>query len=351
MIILQTLIFALIVFGLLISVHEFGHFIIAKLVGIRVEEFSIGMGPKAFSTQKGETLYSIRILPIGGYVKMTGETGIEEEDVLIKNDPKRFNSKTVGQRAAVIVAGPLMNFFLAVLLFALVFSFVGIPTADDSTIIGEVIPNSPAEEAGLKSGDKIVAIDGQEVTQWSEMVKIIHSQPEQELAFTVDRKGQTLHYKITPQLDPENNIGLIGVSPNTYWNKVNPLKAVSLALQRTWDIIKLTFLAIVQMFSGQVDTGDVAGPVGIVQLIGESARFGLIYLINLTALLSINLGLLNLLPIPALDGSKLIFLSIEGLRGKPIDAKKENFVTIIGFALLMTFMLFVTYQDIVRLFK
>lgn len=346
---MQTAIFALIVFGLLIFVHEFGHFIVAKLVGIRVEEFSIGMGPKAFSTQKGETLYSIRLLPIGGYVKMTGETGIEEEDVLIKNDPKRFNNKTVAERAAVVVAGPLMNFFLAIVLFALVFAFFGIPTADNSTIIGEIIPNSPAEKAGLESGDKIVAIDGQNVNEWSQMVKLIHSQPDKELNFTIERRGQTLKYQITPQLDPDNNIGLIGVTPSTYWDKANPLKAIGLACQRTWDIIKLTFLGIIQMVSGQMGAGDVAGPVGIIQMIGESARFGLIYLINLTALISINLGLLNLLPIPALDGSKLIFLGIEGIRGKPIDVQKENMVTIIGFALLMTLMLFVTYQDIVRL--
>jgi regulator of sigma E protease len=224
------------------------------------------------------------------------------------------------------------------------------PTADNSPMIGEIIPGSPAEKAGLKSGDKIVAIDGQNVKEWTELVKLIHSQPEKELTFNIERNGQNLNYKITPQLDPENNIGLIGISPKTYWQKASPLKAIGLALERTWQIIALTFSAIIQMFTGKIGAGDVAGPVGIVQLIGESARFGLVYLVNLTALISINLGLLNLLPIPALDGSKLIFLAIEGLRGKPIDAQKENLVTIIGFALLMTFMLFVTYQDIVRLF-
>lgn len=348
---MQTVILALFIFGVLIFVHEFGHFIIAKLVGIRVEEFSIGMGPKAFSTQKGETLYSIRLLPIGGYVKMTGESGIEEEDIKIINDPKRFNNKTAGQRAAVVVAGPIMNFLLAVILFALFFSFVGMPIANNSTIIGEVMADSPAQKVGLKSGDQIVAIDGHNVNEWSEMVKLIHSQPGQELDFNIDRKGQSINLKITPELDPESKVGLIGVIPSTYWEKVNPFKAFGLAVKRTIDIVVFTFVAIVQMVTGHMGTGDVAGPVGIVQLIGESAQVGLIYLINLTALISINLGLLNLLPIPALDGSKLIFLGIEGIRGKPVDARKENFVHIIGFALLMTLMLFVTYRDIVKLFQ
>jgi len=348
---LQTVVLALFIFGLLIFVHEFGHFIIAKMVGIRVEEFSIGMGPKAFSSQRGETLYSVRILPIGGYVKMTGESGIEEEDVLTANDPKRFNNKTVGQRAAVVIAGPLMNFLLAILLFALFFSFVGIPTPDISTKIGDIVADSPAEKAGLKSGDRIVNINGHNIEEWSEMVEIIHNQPGQELDFTIERNGQMMNLKITPELDPESNVGLIGITPSTYWEKVNPITGLGLAIKRTFEIIVFTFVAIVQMLTGQMGVGEVAGPVGIVKLIGESARVGLIYVINLTALISINLGLLNLLPIPALDGSKLIFLGIEALRGKPIDARKENFVHIIGFALLMTLMLIVTYRDIVRLFE
>lgn len=347
---MQTAFLAIIIFGLLIFVHEFGHFIVAKFVGIRVEEFSIGMGPKAYSVQKGETLYSVRILPIGGYVKMTGESGIEEEDILSVNDPGRFNNKSVAQRAGVVVAGPLMNFLLAIVLFALFFTLVGIPSADTSTRIGNIVTGSPAENAGLMAGDKIIAIDGKNVEQWSEMVEIIHNQPGKDLHFTIDRSGNIMELNITPQLDTESKVGLIGVTPNSQWNKVNPLKALGIAIQRTVEIIIFTFIAIVQMITGKMGVGEVAGPVGIVKLIGESAQVGFIYLVNLTALISINLGLLNLLPIPALDGSKLIFLGIEGLRGKPIDSRKENFVHVIGFALLMTLMLFITYRDIVSLF-
>lgn len=348
--ILQTGVFALIIFGLLIFVHEFGHFIVAKLVGVRVEEFSIGMGPKAFSLKKGDTLYSIRILPIGGYVKMTGESGLEEEDDLAKDDPKRFNNKTVAERAGVIIAGPLMNFILAVVLFSLIFVFIGIPYA--TTEIGEVLENSPAEIAGLKSGDMIVAINGQEVSEWSEMVEIIHTNPERELYFTIER-GQTKYgINITPKLDKENNVGLIGITPGqSGFKKENPFKAIILGLNRTVEILIFTVIALVDMIAGKMGMGEVTGPVGIVKLIGESAKVGFIYLVNLTALISINLGLLNLLPIPALDGSKLIFLGIEAIRGKPVDARKENFVHIIGFALLMTLMLFITYRDVVKLFE
>ncbi|MFZ7104632.1 MAG: RIP metalloprotease RseP [Peptococcaceae bacterium] len=346
---MQTAIFALIIFGLLIFVHEFGHFIVAKLVGVRVEEFSIGMGPQAFSFTKGETLYSIRILPIGGYVKMSGESGVEEEDSLAAADPKRFNNKSVGQRAGVIVAGPLMNFILAVLLFTMIFAFIGIPYG--TTQIGEVLADSPAADAGLKSGDVIVNIDGEKVNDWSEMVEIIHNKPGIELDFTLQRGDALQNVRITPKLDEENHVGLIGVTPSEEVKKVNVFEAFSLGINRTVEILVFTIVALVEMFTGQMGMGEVTGPVGIVQLIGESAQIGLIYLVNLTALISINLGLLNLLPIPALDGSKLIFLSIEAIRGKPIDARKENFVHIIGFALLMTLMLFITYRDVIKLFE
>lgn len=347
---MQTVIIAILVFGLLIFVHEFGHFIVAKLVGIRVEEFSIGMGPKAFSTQKGDTLYSIRFLPIGGYVKMTGEAVLEEENDLDQADPKRFNNKSVGQRASVILAGPLMNFILAIVLFALIFSFVGIPHR--TTEISDVVPNSPAAEAGLRPGDQIVQIEGQEVKDWGEMVKIIQTQPGKELSFIVKRNGKNFTIQITPQKDPETQVGLIGIiQSDVQFQKVNPLKALGLGVQRTIEILVLTVTALAQMLAGKVGAEGVAGPVGIIQMIGETAQVGLIYLINFTALISINLGLLNLLPIPALDGSKLIFIGIEALRGRPIDARKENFVHLIGFALLMLLMLFVTYRDIVRFFS
>jgi len=348
---LQTAVLAILIFGLLIFVHEFGHFIVAKLVGIRVEEFSIGMGPKAFSIKKGETAYSIRLLPVGGYVKMSGETGFEEESNLLPDDPKNFNNKPIAHRAGVIVAGPLMNFFLAVVLFALVFSLVGVPFA--STKIGNLVENGPAEKAGLLPGDRIVAIEGQKVSEWSQMVEIIHNRSGEQLNFTIIRDGQEKLFKITPKLDPESQVGLIGIvqsEDEIKWRKANPIKALIMGFNRTIEILVFVVSAFGQMITGKMTAGEVAGPVGIIQLIGETAQVGLIYVVNLTALISIHLGLLNLFPIPALDGSKLIFLSIEALRGKPINARKENFVHLIGFALLMLIMLIVTYRDIIRIF-
>jgi len=347
---LKTAIAAILVFGVLIFIHEFGHFLVAKLVGVRVEEFSIGMGPSAFSKKKGDTLYSIRILPFGGYVKMTGEAGLEEDSDIPPDDPRRFNNKTVAQRMGVIVAGPLMNLFLAVVIFAIVFTFIGVPFVD--TTISEVVENSPADQAGLKAGDTIVAIDGEKVSEWSEMVFIIQNRVGEELELTVNRNGEEKIFMITPKMDPETQVGIIGVIQNTpQWRKMNPVQALVTGFTQTVEIIVLTLVGIAQLITGQLDSGGVAGPVGIIQLIGESARVGLVYLLNLTAIISINLGLLNLFPIPALDGSKLIFLGIEALRGKPIDAKKENFVHLIGFALLMLLMIFITYNDILRLFE
>lgn len=345
MIDLQTAIMAIIVFSILIFVHEFGHFIVAKLTGVKVLEFSIGMGPKGFSKRKGDTLYSIRLLPIGGYVKMAGETGYEE-DVEFSDDPSFFNNKTVLQRAAVIIAGPLMNLLLAMVLFALIFSTIGVPYI--GTEVGQVVENSPAARAGLEPGDKIVGAEGQNIEEWNQLVEIIQSKPGESIDFVITRAERELNLTITPEIDPESEKAIIGIIQTQSLRKVNIIEGFTFGIQQTIEIIVLTLSALGQMVTGKMGAEGVAGPVGIIQLIGETAQVGWMYLINLMAVISINLGLLNLLPIPALDGSKLIFLAIEGIRGKPVDLRKENFVHLVGFALLMALMLMITYKDIMR---
>lgn len=343
---MQTAIIAIIVFSILIFVHEFGHFIVAKLTGVKVLEFSIGMGPQGFSKKRGDTLYSVRLLPIGGYVKMAGETGYEEE-VQFSNDPSFFNNKSVLQRAAVIIAGPLMNLLLAILLFALIFSAMGVPYI--GTEVGQVVENSPAANAGLETGDEIVGVDGQKIEEWNQLVQIIQSKPGESLDFLVVRDGRELSLTITPEIDPKTEKAIIGIIQTQSLRKVNIIEGFLLGIKQTIEIIAVTLAALSQMIIGKMGAEGVAGPVGIIQLIGESAQVGWVYLVNLMAVISINLGLLNLLPIPALDGSKLIFLAIEGIRGKPVDMKKENFVHLVGFALLMALMLMITYRDILRI--
>ncbi|MGF7186011.1 regulator of sigma E protease [Desulfitispora alkaliphila] len=334
---------AIFVFGLLIFVHELGHFLAAKRVGIKVEEFSIFMGPKLINKKVGETLYTLRLLPIGGYCKMAGMDG--EEDT----SGKGFNSKSVPQRMVVIAAGSVMNFLLAIVLFTLIYGFIGIP--QHTTEIGNIVPDKPAAEAGLLKGDEIIAINDEKMENWSELVGTIQQYPGEEVKVTADRGGQTLEVFLTPEMDESQGMVLIGIERTEEVSRETQglFSAIGAATSQTVQFTVLIVVSLGQMITGQM-APDVVGPVGIVEVIGQSASFGIPYLLNLAAIISINLGLLNLLPIPALDGSRLIFLAIEGIRRKPLDPAKENFVHLIGFAMLILLMILVTYQDVLRIF-
>ena len=333
-----TIILAILIFGLLILAHELGHFLAAKWVGIKVHEFAIGMGPAVVSKPFGETRYSLRLFPIGGFNKMAGmEPGDE-------NNPRGFNAKSIPQRTAVIGAGSLMNFVLAVILFIFVFAVLGVPS--NSNVIGKVSPNSPAWEAGLQSGDKIVAIEGQKVTTWGDLVSVIHNGAGEQLLFSIERKGEAFSVEITPQLDAERELGLIGIRQSV--ERKGLVNSVILGVTNTVGIIAAIFSGLFKMLLGTAPA-EVAGPVGIVTILDDVARFGLANVLNFAAILSLNLGLINLFPVPALDGSRLVFLLFEGLRGKPVDPVKENVIHLIGFALLIGLMIFITYQDILRI--
>lgn len=348
-VLLQTLIASIIIFGLIIFVHEFGHYSFAKISGIRVEEFALGMGPKVVSFKRGETLYSLRAFPLGGFCKMSGETGNEDYSPTRAYDPKRFDQKPILSRMAVIVGGPLMNFLLAALLLTLIFTVLGVPK-DYTNAIGEVVAGTPAEEAGLKSGDKILEIDGNPVESWSNLVEIIHAKPEKEISLKIERADKQFVVNVVPSLDPQSNTGKIGITPGeAKWERIGFAAGIKEGITRTYQITFLTIAGLIEMIRGKVSTEGIAGPVGIIQIIGESARYGFVYLANLTAVISINLGLINLLPIPALDGSRLIFLMLEAVRGRPVNPSKENFVHLVGFVLLMVLMVLITYKDILKL--
>ena len=347
---MQTLITSLVVLGIIIFVHEFGHYIVAKATGIRVEEFALGMGLKLIGAKWGETFYSIRVLPLGGFCKMSGETGNSDYDKSVSPDPRRFDQKPIWARMAVIVAGPLMNFVLAIVLFTFVFTVLGVPV-DYTTKIGAVVATSPAEAAGIKAGDKVVSINGEPIESWSVLVDIIHPNTGKELKVTVERNNFPIEYKIVPQYDAQNKVGIIGISPEEPILKRSSLFAgIKEGLVRTYLITEMTLTGLGDLISGKASTDDIAGPLGIIQIIGESANVGFMYLTNIAALISINLGLLNLLPIPALDGSRLLFLLFEALRGRPVSAAKENMVHLVGFFLLMALLVIFTYNDIARIF-
>ena len=334
MILLLTAIAAIFVFLMVILFHEFGHFIVAKKVGIKVNEFSIGMGPKVFQKQGGETKYSIRLLPIGGYVSMEGE---DESS----NDPRSFNNVSAPSRIAVVAAGAIMNFILAIIVFSIVSFTVGMQT----TTVEKVMENSPAEQIGIIAGDKIIGINNKKTKNWDSMVHEINTaNPDEEMSVTVLRNNEEINYTLIPEVTDEDII-IIGIRPAMEKTFLSSIKG---GFQKTGFMLKLMFQFIGMLFKGQVGTKELSGPVGVIYTIGEFAKNGFVDLLYLMGFISVNLGFFNLLPLPALDGSRIVFLFIEILRGKPIDPEKEGFVHFIGFVLLIGLMIIVTYQDIIR---
>lgn len=333
-----TLISSLLVFLLVVMLHEFGHFAVAKLSGIKVNEFSIGMGPKIYQKQKGETFYSLRALPVGGYVAMEGE----EEN---SHDPRAFNNVSIVKRMAVVLAGAFMNFVLAFIAFTLIFSIVGYGSSE----IEKVISNSPADKAGIQSGDLIIKINENKVKDIYDINSIISKNQKEEMDFQINREGNILNVKIKPEYSVENQMYLIGITSKL---DHSILKSISLGANRTLEMSKLILKSIKMMFSGSFKMEYLSGPVGVVQLIGSESSKGFLNFLQILGLISVNLGVFNLLPIPALDGGKFLFLLIEAFRGKPIDEKIEQGLSLIGISFLFSLMIYVTiFNDIGRLFN
>lgn len=334
---MTTIFVAIIVFGLLVLIHESGHFTVAKLVGIKIHEFSIGMGPKLLQTKKGETTYSIRALPLGGYVRMEGED--EESD-----DLRSFNNKPVWARIAVIFAGPFMNFILAVGIFSIIFYSIGTPTTE----ISEVIPQSPAQHIGIQSGDIIYSIDGEKMDTWQNIIDAISSSEKEPLDIVIIRNSNRIKRTVKPVMDADTNRMTIGIMTAMERSVVSSIRNGFMIIRA---IIADVLIFLKGLISGRSDVaGEVVGPVGIISLVGQVAKSGWLDVANLTAVLSVNLGLINLLPIPALDGSRIMFLLVEVLRGKPLDPEREGIIHLIGFGILITLMLIITYKDISNFF-
>ncbi|HEY8414486.1 MAG TPA: RIP metalloprotease RseP [Thermaerobacter sp.] len=341
-----TVFWTVAVFALLIVIHELGHFWAAKRKGVLVYEFAVGFGPRLGAVRRGETEYTLRLLPLGGFVRMAGmqpgEEGLEKVPV-----ERRFLERPLPDRVSIIAAGPLMNVALAVLLFALVFAVVGVP--QPVPVVAGVEQGYPAAEAGLRPGDRIVAIDGRAVDDWGDVVTTVQEAAGRTLAITVEREGQRLTLRVMPRPDPRRpGTGVIGIRPELETFRTGVIEALRLGAVHTLRVAAGFVLALVNLVTGQGGI-DVVGPVGIGQQIGEAARVGLSQVILLAAVLSANLALVNLLPIPALDGGRLLFLAVEAVRGRPVDPEQENLVHFLGFALLMLLAIFITYRDILRL--
>ncbi|GLI54411.1 MULTISPECIES: RIP metalloprotease RseP [Thermodesulfovibrio] len=347
----MSLIYAVILFGFLIFIHELGHFLAAKLSGVRVLKFSIGFGPKILGKKIGETEYLLSAVPLGGYVKMYGE---EVGDEII-DEKRSFKHQPVYKKIFIVLAGPLFNIFGAVLLFWVIFVH-GVPVL--KPIIGEIIENSPAKIAGLEKGDRIIELDSQKINNWFDMAQFIQQNPNKELIFKIERKGEILNLKITPQAKEAKNlfgekvvVGQIGIKPadEFYIKKEDPITAVTKSFQKCYEIVELTYLTIVKIFQRVVSTDVIGGPILIFQAAGKTAEQGLVSFLSFAAIISINLGVLNLLPIPVLDGGHILFFMIEGIRRKPLS---EKFVAVsqkIGIAFLIALMMLAFYNDIIRL--
>ena len=382
----------IILLGVLVTIHEFGHFIAARSVGIRVERFSVGVPPRLFSItsidggfllnifffklingklkwhpivskkiKKGNrigsnTEYVIALLPLGGYVKMAGMID-ESMDTNINYKSDEFQSKTLFQKIWVLSAGVIMNTILAIIVFSLLGFYNGIPKTNDEPIVFELQENLPAEKAGVLPGDRIISINSEGISTWSDMTKIIHSNPNNLLSFKIKRGIDILDFDIktseyaVPSKSAIDTIGIIGIAPEVYYEDISFMKAFSNGVSQTISSFGLIIYSIQMLGSGSASISDLGGPIMIAQLAGQTAEAGITPFLTFMALLSVNLAFLNILPIPGLDGGHIFIHLIEAILRRPLKIKTRIVIQQIGMALLLMLMVTVIMQDITRLFN
>lgn len=343
----------IVVLGVLIFAHELGHFLLAKLMGVGVEKFSLGFGPRIVSKKIGMTEYMISSIPLGGYVKMVGE----EPDTKLDESllPLSFSHKGLVRRSLIVLAGPAFNLLLAVIVFFVFFQVSGLPIMQAE--VGEVQEGMPASEVGIQPGDRILSIDGATVERWDEMAGLIKQSGGRPLDIEVLRNNTNVSIRITPRLvSSEDLFGeeiqkyAIGITPSGAFavERLNPWQAAVQGASQTWEIGRLTVLAIAKIISGTLSAKSLGGPIMIAQMAGQQAKAGIASFIFFIALLSVNLGVINLLPIPVLDGGHLLFFFIEAVNRKPVNIKVREVAQQVGVFVLILLMIFVFYNDIAR---
>ncbi|MBN1996287.1 RIP metalloprotease RseP [candidate division KSB1 bacterium] len=333
------------VLGLLVFIHEFGHFLLAKLVGIRVERFSLGFPPRLFGKKIGDTDYCISAVPFGGYVKMSGMIDESMDKVGIKGEPWEFMSKPMWMRFLVIFAGPAFNVLLTIFIFSASVFYTGI-AEPVGPVVGKLVEGMPAESIGLQEGDVIVRIDSQPINTWDDILNYIHKSAGKQIELEWERNGLKHSRIVVPKLDEVQNVGMIGIEAEYTIRKVGIPASLAEGSRYTWRMTKLMGKAISSWFDGRASFKDsIAGPIKIAKMAGDTAKTGMGNLLIFAAFLSLNLGLLNLLPIPVLDGGHLLLLSVEGVMRKPLSVKLKMTIQQVGLALLLAFMLYVIIND------
>lgn len=352
----------LVVLTVLVFIHELGHFVVARLCGVRVEVFSVGFGPELIGwTDRTGTRWKISWLPLGGYVRMFGQ-----EDNVIEGESARpmtraerevsFRHKSIPRRMAIVAAGPAANYLFALIVLALVYGLLGKPHADP--VVGEVIPNSAAAAAGLKAGDRFVALNGTPIDEFGDLVTVIQLNLEKPLDMTVDRGGQTIHLTAHPQIVTDKDLfGNVTKTPrlgvrqggSSSLVKIGPVAAVGAAAEEIWTQSAVILTGTWQMLSGQRSSDEIRGVAGIAKMAGDVAELGFVSFMMFAVMLSINLGLINLFPVPLLDGGHLAYYAIEAVRGRPLGDKAQELGLKVGLALVLSLMLFATWNDLVYL--
>ena len=357
----------LFVLTLVVFVHELGHFLVARWSGVRVLAFSIGFGPELFGfNDRHGTRWRVAAIPLGGYVRFYGDedaASTPDSDALERMSPREregsFFYAPLKNRAAIVAAGPFANFLLAIAIFAAVFVTVGRPITD--AIVDQVQPGSAAAEAGFAPGDRVVAIDGEAISSFNAMQRIVSSSPERALVITVERGAERRDLTATPRLQEmtdgfgnKHRIGLLGISRSTTpgdvrYQTFGPLEAIAEGAKETWFVVASTGSYLGRMITGRESADQLGGPIRIAKTSGDVASLGFVALINLAAILSVSIGLLNLMPVPMLDGGHLLFYALEAVRGRPLGPKAQEYGMRVGLALVLMLMIFATWNDIVHL--
>lgn len=345
----MTLIWFILILGVTITVHEFGHFIFAKKAGVYVYEFSIGMGPRIIKWKRknDETEYSIRLFPIGGFVQMAGEE--VDDDKSVPKNMKMYN-KTFGQKLMIVLAGILFNFLLAIVLLFFLGLFNGVP--NNQSIVGHVDKTYPAYAAGLQDGDKILKMNGKSANTIDKLSLQLQVNAGKRVDLEVERDGKIQNIEIDPK-----KVKVDGEETYKYGFSMDQsvkhgfFEAIGYAFSKTFSLIYQMVFVIFYLITGTIGFNSLAGPVGIFGVVGDAAHAGFASIVYLTAFISINVGFINLLPIPAFDGCRALFIIIEKIKGSPVNPKLENTIHAVGFFLLMALMILITYNDIIRLIK